>query len=115
MCIRDRNISVHSIVGRFLEHTRVYFFQNGGDDEELVFCSSADWMTRNLHHRVEVCFPIEEKRTSDTVIEHGLLCYLSDNTQAWLLQSDGSYKRLKPGTAKPRSAQQFLLEHYCNI
>ena len=109
----SENISVRSIVGRFLEHTRVYYFHNGG--EELVFCSSADWMTRNLHHRVEVCFPIEEKRTSDTVFEFGLLNYLSDNTQAWVLQSDGTYKRLKPGAAKPRSAQQMLLEHYCDL
>ncbi len=109
----SENISVRSIVGRFLEHTRVYYFHNGG--EELVFCSSADWMTRNLHHRVEVCFPIEEKRTSDTVFKLGLLNYLSDNTQAWVLQSDGTYKRLKPGTAKPRSAQQILLEHYCDL
>ena len=109
----SENITVRSIVGRFLEHTRVYYFYNGG--EELVFCSSADWMTRNLHYRVEVCFPIEEKRTSDTVIEFGLQSYLADNTQAWLLQSDGSYKRQKPGTAKPRSAQQVLLEHYCDF
>lgn len=107
----SENINVRSIVGRFLEHTRVFYFHQNG--EELLFCSSADWMTRNLHHRVEVCFPIEEKRTSDTVIELGLLNYLSDNTQAWSLQSDGSYKRLKPGTHKPRSAQQLLLEHYC--
>jgi len=107
----SENIYVRSIVGRFLEHTRVFYFHQNG--EELLFCSSADWMTRNLHHRVEVCFPIEEKRTSDTVIELGLLNYLSDNTQAWSLQSDGSYKRLKPGTHKPRSAQQLLLEHYC--
>ncbi|GKS69752.1 polyphosphate kinase [Nitrosomonas sp. PY1] len=107
----SENISVHSIVGRFLEHTRVFYFHQDG--KELLFCSSADWMTRNLHHRVEVCFPIEEKRTSDTVIELGLLNYLSDNMQAWSLQSDGSYKRLKPGTHKPRSAQQLLLEHYC--
>ena len=109
----SENITVRSIVGRFLEHTRVYYFHNGG--EELVFCSSADWMTRNLHHRVEVCFPIEEKRTSDMVIELGLQNYLTDNTQAWVLQSDGSYKRLKPGTAKPRSAQQLLLEHFCDL
>ena len=108
------NITVRSIVGRFLEHTRVYYFHNGGGEgEERVFCSSADWMTRNLHYRVEVCFPVEEKRTSDNVIDQGLLSYLSDNTQSWLLQSDGSYKRSKPGTAKPRSAQQLLLEHYC--
>ncbi|MBY0485532.1 polyphosphate kinase 1 [Nitrosomonas sp.] len=109
----SENINVRSIVGRFLEHTRVYYFHNGG--EELVFCSSADWMTRNLHYRVEVCFPIEEKRTSDTVIKYGLLSYLSDNTQAWSLQSDGSYKRLKPGASKPRSAQQLLLEYYCGL
>lgn len=109
----SENINVRSIVGRFLEHTRVYYFHNGG--EELVFCSSADWMTRNLHYRVEVCFPIEEKRTSDTVIKYGLLNYLSDNTQAWSLQSDGSYKRLKPGASKPRSAQQLLLEYYCGL
>ena len=109
----SENITVRSIVGRFLEHTRVYYFYNGG--EELVFCSSADWMTRNLHYRVEVCFPIEEKRTSDTVIEFGLQSYLADNTQAWLLQSDGTYRRLKPGTAKSRSAQQMLLEHYCDF
>lgn len=107
----SENITVRSIVGRFLEHTRVFYFHNDG--QELLFCSSADWMTRNLHHRVEVCFPIEEKRTSDNVIELGLLNYLSDNTQAWVLQNDGSYKRLKPGTHKPRSAQQLLLEHYC--
>lgn len=109
----SENINVRSIIGRFLEHTRVYYFHNSG--EELVFCSSADWMTRNLHYRVEVCFPIEEKRTSDTVIKYGLLSYLSDNTQAWALQSDGSYKRLKPGASKPRSAQQLLLEHYCDL
>ncbi|HBV20593.1 MAG TPA: polyphosphate kinase 1 [Nitrosomonas sp.] len=108
----SENIHVRSIVGRFLEHTRVYYFYRGG--EERVFCSSADWMTRNLHYRVEVCFPIEEKRTSDSVIAYGLLSYLSDNTQAWVLQNDGSYKRTKPGTQKPRSAQQHILEHYCD-
>ncbi|MDP1557823.1 MAG: polyphosphate kinase 1 [Nitrosomonas sp.] len=108
----SENITVRSIVGRFLEHTRVFYFHHGG--EELVFCSSADWMTRNLHHRVEACFPIEEKRTSDSVIKYGLLSYLSDNTQAWLLQSDGSYQRAKTG-AKPRSAQQLILEHYCEL
>lgn len=109
----SENIQVRSIVGRFLEHTRVYYFHNGG--EELVFCSSADWMTRNLHYRVEVCFPIEEKRTSDSVIAYGLLSYLADNTQAWVLQSDGSYKRAKAGTLKPRSAQLHILEHYCDL
>ncbi|SER27546.1 polyphosphate kinase [Nitrosomonas sp. Nm51] len=108
----SENIHVRSIVGRFLEHTRVYYFYNGG--KERVFCSSADWMARNLHYRVEVSFPIEEKRPKDCVVAYGLLSYLSDNTQAWVLQSDGSYKRGKTGSQKPRSAQQHLLEHYCN-
>jgi polyphosphate kinase len=105
------NIQVRSIVGRFLEHSRVFYFLNGGD--ELLYCSSADWMPRNLHYRVEACFPIEEKRPRDQVIQLGLLNYLSDNTQAWILQSDGSYRRAKPGSHKPRSAQRILLEHHC--
>ena len=106
------NIQVRSIIGRFLEHTRVFYFYQDG--KELLFCSSADWMPRNLHHRVETCFPIEEKRPRDQVIDLGLNNYLSDNTQSWILQSDGSYKRGKPGNAKPRCAQEILLEHYCS-
>jgi polyphosphate kinase len=108
----SENIQVRSIIGRFLEHTRVYYFYHGG--EELLFCSSADWMPRNLFNRVEVCFPIDEKRPRDQIMNFGLLNYLSDNTQAWILQPDGSYKRAKPGTHKPRSAQQSLLDYYCS-
>lgn len=107
----SENISVRSIVGRFLEHTRVFYFYHGG--EELLFCSSADWMPRNLFNRVEVCFPIDEKRPRDQIMNFGLLNYLSDNTQAWILQPDGNYKRARPGAHKPRSAQQSLLEYYC--
>ena len=107
----SENIYVRSIVGRFLEHTRIFYFLNGG--ELLVLCSSADWMPRNLHHRVEACFPIEEKRPKDQVIKFGLSNYLSDNTQAWILQSDGSYKKARPGNQKPRNTQQQLLENYC--
>lgn len=107
----SENIQVRSIVGRFLEHTRIYYFYNSGEDR--VFCSSADWMTRNLHYRVEVSFPIEEKRPRDSVIAYGLMSYLSDNMQSWVLQSDGSYKRSKT-SSKPRSAQQHILEHYCD-
>ncbi len=115
-CIRpgikgvSENIRVRSIIGRFLEHTRIFYFCNDG--EELVYCSSADWMPRNLHHRVEACFPIEEKRPRDRIMKLGLLNYLSDNTQAWVLSSDGSYKRVKPGNQKPKCAQDLLLEHY---
>jgi polyphosphate kinase len=105
------NIHVRSIVGRFLEHTRVFYFLDGG--KEHVLCSSADWMPRNLHHRVEACFPIEEKRPKDQVIKFGLLNYLNDNTQAWILQSDGTYRKARPGNQKPRNTQQQLLENYC--
>ncbi len=108
----SENIRVRSIVGRFLEHTRVFYFLNGGD--EKVFCSSADWMPRNLHHRVEASFPIEEKRPKDQIVKQGLLNYLSDNVQAWILQPDGSYKRARPGSHKPRCAQQQLLESHCS-
>ncbi len=107
----SENIHVRSIVGRFLEHTRVFYFCHGGD--ALLFCSSADWMPRNMHHRVEICFPIEEKRPRDQIMNYGLHNYLSDNCQAWILQSDGSYKRAKPGNSKPRSAQQSALEYFC--
>lgn len=106
----SENIQVRSIIGRFLEHTRIFYFHNNGDPH--LFGASADWMPRNLFHRVEACFPIEEKRPRDQIIKFGLLNYLSDNSQAWILQSDGSYKRAKPGHAKPRAAQQILLEQY---
>jgi polyphosphate kinase len=108
----SENIHVRSIVGRFLEHSRVYYFYHDG--EELLFCSSADWMPRNFFYRVETCFPIDEKRPHEQIMTHGLLNYLSDNAQAWLLQTDGSYKRAKPGSHRVRSAQQALLEYYCS-
>lgn len=106
----SENIHVRSIVGRFLEHTRVYYFYNEG--EELLYCSSADWMPRNLHHRVETCFPIEEKRPRQKIIDYGLLNYLSDNTSAWILQSDGTYKKARSTSQKLRSAQTGLLQQY---
>ncbi|MEM7027209.1 MAG: polyphosphate kinase 1 [Pseudomonadota bacterium] len=107
----SENIHVRSIIGRFLEHTRIYYFLNNGDPH--LYCSSADWMPRNFFHRVEACFPIEEKRPRDQVIKYGLMNYLSDNSQAWILQADGSYKQAKPGNAKPRLAQYNLLHQYC--
>jgi len=105
------NISVRSIIGRFLEHTRVFHFHNGGDEQ--VWLSSADWMGRNFFNRVEVCFPIEDKRLRQRVIKESLLNYLGDNTQAWLLQADGSYRRAAPGGHKPRAAQARLLADLC--
>ncbi len=100
------NISVCSIVGRFLEHTRAFYFHNDGEFE--VFCASADWMDRNFFRRVEVAFPVEDKVLRER-IARDLDRYLADNSQAWLLQSDGSYRRAVPGKHVPHLAQQELL------
>jgi polyphosphate kinase len=108
----SENIHVRSIVGRFLEHSRVYYFHNNGDFK--LYCSSADWMDRNFFRRVETCFPIEDKRMKRKVLEEGLLNYLSDNTQSWILQNDGSYKQNTPGNNKARAAQAILLEQYAS-
>ncbi|MBX9609281.1 MAG: polyphosphate kinase 1 [Gammaproteobacteria bacterium] len=102
------NIRVRSIVGRFLEHARVFYFLNGEDDE--IYLSSADWMGRNFFNRIETCFMVEDRRLHQRILKECLNNYLADNTRAWLLQSDGGYERVKPGKAKPRDAQQVLLE-----
>lgn len=102
------NIRVRSIVGRFLEHTRIFYFRNGGD--ELVYLSSADWMDRNFFRRIETGFPVLNPKLKKRVIAEGLKPYLRDNVQAWEMQSDGSYRRRKPGRAKAYQAQAMLLE-----
>jgi polyphosphate kinase len=104
----SETITVRSIIGRFLEHTRVFYFENG-EDEEQLYLSSADWMERNFFRRVEVGFPIEDRRIRQRIIDESLLNYLADNSQAWMLQSDGSYKRVAHGNARRRSAQEHLL------
>ena len=104
----SENIQVRSIVGRFLEHTRSFYFLNNGDSE--VFCASADWMDRNLLKRVEECYPIEKLELKTRVIEQGLKLYLQDNTQAWVLDREGNYTRLSPKEEQPVSAQQTLLQ-----
>ena len=101
------NIRVRSIVGRFLEHTRVYHFENGGDPE--TYCASADWMERNFFRRIEVCFPIQRDSHRARVLAD-LELYLADNSEAWDLQADGSYRRCMPGDAAPVVAQVALLE-----
>jgi len=88
----SENIEVRSIIGRFLEHARVYAFANGGNWE--VYASSADLMNRNMFQRVEACFPIENKRLHKRIL-HDLDIYLSDNSQSWLLQTDGSYQQIQ--------------------
>ncbi len=122
----SENISVRSIVGRFLEHTRVFWFLNGGEgpvaarkageaDEIVpgsgeVFCASADWMERNFFKRVEVAFPIEHKKLHERVVREALNFSLKDNTQAWMLNADGDYRHLTPDGAEPWSAQANLIK-----
>lgn len=103
----SHNIQVRSIVGRFLEHSRVFYFLNNGT--EKIYCSSADWMDRNMFYRVETCFPITDHALAKRVKNDALLIYLQDNRQSWVLQADGSYK--KPNMAgEQKVAQQLLLE-----
>ena len=104
----SENIDVRSIVGRFLEHARIFVFENAGRPK--VYLSSADWMGRNFFSRVEACFPIEDKRIRKAVLQEGIGPYLDDNTQAWVLKSDGSYERAECGTDDRRCAQEELLE-----
>ena len=104
------NIRVRSVIGRFLEHTRIFHFRNGG--EPHVYLSSADWMDRNFFRRIELCFPILDKKLRARVVNEGLKAYLDDNTQAWEMQPDGSYARKKRGKAKASSAQEDLLRKH---
>nr|WP_040577104.1 polyphosphate kinase 1 [Methylophaga lonarensis] len=102
------NIRVRSIIGRFLEHTRVFYFANSGEEE--VWAGSADLMKRNLLRRVETCFPIESKRLRQRIIDD-LETYLADNTQAWILSADGRYQRVARNEGdEPVAAQTLLLE-----
>ncbi|WP_169392962.1 MULTISPECIES: polyphosphate kinase 1 [Psychrobacter] len=104
----SENITVRSIIGRFLEHTRVYYFYNDGD--ERLYCSSADWMDRNLFHRVEVAFPIEDKALFNQIYQDGLINYLKDNVQAWELDGEGHWHQLQPKDGESAHiAQNHLL------
>lgn len=105
----SENIQVRSIVGRFLEHSRVYYFQN--DDAPKVFCASADWMERNFFYRVELCFPILNPQLALRVKEEALDPYLKDNSQSWVLMPDGHYKPQETKGEEKFSAQEYLLNH----
>jgi polyphosphate kinase len=102
------NIRVRSIVGRFLEHSRVYWFGNDGAPE--LYCASADWLERNLLHRVETCFPILDPDLARQVYQEALQNYLDDNLNAWELDANGEYHKLVPTDGQaPYSAQAALL------
>ena len=105
----SENIEVRSVVGRFLEHSRVYYFHNNENSE--LFCASADLMERNLFRRVETCFPILDEKLKKRALKEGLEVFLEDNTQSWILQSDGSYeKTTREEDEEPYHAQDILLE-----
>ena len=103
----SENIRVRSIIGRFLEHTRIFEFKGGGHTR--VYLSSADWMDRNFFRRIELCFPIANAKLRRRVVSEGLAPYLEDNTQAWDMQPDGTFKRAKRGRRKVQCAQSELL------
>lgn len=104
----SENIRVISVVGRYLEHSRIYYFGNNGNDE--IYLGSADLMPRNLNHRVEVVFPVENQKQVRFLREKILDAYLKDNTRARILEPDGSYQRAKPGpNEKPFDVQSHLM------
>ncbi|MDP2830392.1 MAG: polyphosphate kinase 1 [Sulfuricellaceae bacterium] len=104
----SENIRVRSVIGRFLEHSRIFYFRNNGAQD--VYISSADWMGRNLLRRIEVACPVLDPRLKKRVIKEGLEPYLKDNTQTWEMDADGSYRRKSSRRSKPVSAQSQLLE-----
>jgi polyphosphate kinase len=103
----SQNIRVRSVVGRFLEHSRVFFFHNAGAED--VYLASADWMERNFFRRIELCFPVLDPALKRRVIDEGLLPYLDDNCQAWEMRADGGYELLRPRRGRRRAAQEELL------
>ena len=102
------NIRVRSVLGRFLQHSRVFYFHNGGAED--VYLSSADWMDRNFFRRIEVCFPILDKKLKKRVIREGLKPFLEPDADVWEMGADGRYKHRNPSRGKAKHAQTQLLE-----
>ena len=108
----SENISVHSIVGNFLEHARIFYFENDGSSE--IYMGSADWMPRNLDKRVEIMFPVEDPKLKERVI-HILKVQLEDNVKAHILQPDGTYEKVdKRGKTLVMAQNQFCEEAIAN-
>jgi len=103
----SENIRVRSVIGRFLEHSRIFYFENDGKQD--VYLSSADWMDRNFFRRIEVCFPVLNPRLKKRVISEGLKIYLKDNCQAWEMDKNGEYHRKKAHKGHAHPAQLSLL------
>jgi polyphosphate kinase len=104
------NIRIRSVVGRFLEHSRIIYLRWGeSDDEEALYLSSADWMVRNMLRRIELAWPIRDRAMRQRVIDECLVPYLCDTRDAWLLQSNGKYERVSSDGV---SAQQALMARF---
>jgi len=104
------NILVRSVVGRFLEHTRICYFRWGpGEDDEALYLSSADWMSRNMFRRIEIAWPVTDVRMRQRVIDECLVPYLHDGKDAWALKPDGHYERVSEQGA---SAQRALMHKF---
>ena len=102
------NITERSIVGRFLEHSRIYWFRNGGDEEILL--GSADLMPRNLNRRVEILFPVQDKAILRRLRDEILATYLSDNMKTRILKPDGTWEHIWPGEEEtPLNAQEYFV------
>jgi polyphosphate kinase len=106
----SETVRVRSIIGRFLEHSRIYYFLAGG--QELTYCASADWMQRNFFRRVEVAFPIDDPAVKAAVLQDGLWNYLQDDARAWELRADGTWQRVPRAAGAPHSAQDALLARH---
>jgi polyphosphate kinase len=105
------NIRVRSVIGRFLEHSRVFYFRHGNED--TLYLSSADWMNRNMMRRVELAWPIVDPLQRQRLVDECLVAYLHDGVDAWDLQPDGQYARVKPDAAQvPHGAQAALMARY---
>jgi polyphosphate kinase len=103
----SENISVRSTIGRFLEHSRVFYFKNAGQED--VYLSSADWMDRNFFRRVELAFPVLDPKLKQRVIREGLSAHLRDNALSWTMRADGSYSMKRTVGPKRRASQELLL------
>lgn len=101
----SENIRVISVVGRFLEHSRIFYFRNNGD--EKIYIGSADWMHRNLDRRVEAAVPINDKQIRQQIKKEILAAYLKDTVNARLLKADGSYEKITPDEKNPEFSSQM--------
>ena len=105
------NIKVRSVIGRFLEHSRVFYFRQGED--EMLYLSSADWMNRNMMRRVELAWPVKDPGLRQRIVDECLVAYLQDSVDSWNLCPDGAYERASAGKrGKLVSAQAALAARY---